>query len=176
MTIDEAREAMKAGVRVIFDGFQNYIVSAIIERLQNGKIYYLFEVSELYDKYEYNLTYDKVRRSFNALPHQVSCNEILTKDGLLKWVRENAAYYPALDNFTEETSGDKQIFKITVQYGRYDGLIITFDKATVTALRYREYEVIFVETYEAARRWILECVKWSKNKNKLKRSINNYDN
>jgi len=169
MTIDEAREAMKTEVPVLYKGSRNYIVSAIIEKIVNGETFYSLELQNIKPEEKNSVTRDGVSvpysstASVTANPRAVSCDEPLTKENLFKLARENAVLYPALDKLKEETFGDKQVFKIKVRYGRYDGLIVTFDEALFAALkRKNEYAIVYVKTYGLAWRWILECAVWAK--------------
>ena len=102
----------------------------------------------------------------------------MTKEELFSWASEAATQYPELSELKEEKMRDTNILKLTVPYGKYKGLIVTFDKTFACALRRRSqaglrkdkptqepYAVAVVGDYIEAQEWFTECVAWIK-KNK----------
>ena len=168
MTLDEAWEVLKSGVRVEYGGSRNYIVTAVVGQAKKSEIYYSLDLAELLDKEKYNLSADRIRCVVRAALDSVHCTETVTKDALLRWVKENAALYPALANFKEEKFGEKYVFTLTVDYGKYSGLIVAFDKAIAAALKNRgEHLVFFAGSFAEAQRYILECAQWAKSNRKF---------
>ena len=82
----------------------------------------------------------------------------------------NAGQFPALAELREENAGGASYLKLTVPYGRYRGMIATFDKTLACALRRRlnhrnakkPYAVALVGSYDEAQLLFTECVEWAK--------------
>lgn len=87
----------------------------------------------------------------------------MTNLALFTWAEANGEKYPALSKLAEEKIYETHILKLPVQYGRHNGLIVTFEKTLAYALRRRRrnYAVAFAESYEMAQKWLLECADWA---------------
>jgi len=82
---------------------------------------------------------------------------------LRDWADANADKYPVLTGLKEEKIKDTSVLKMTAKYGRYEGLIVTFDRVLASMMRRTtNYAVAAVDGYETAQKWILEFAEWNK--------------
>jgi len=100
----------------------------------------------------------------------------MTKEELFLWANLTSFQYPVLSELKEEKLINTSILKLTIPYGRYKGLILTFDKTLACALRrntrtspcknckttQEPYAVALVSSYIEAQKWLIECVSWNK--------------
>ena len=109
----------------------------------------------------------------------------MTKEDLFLWANLTSFQYPMLSELKEEKIINTNILKLTVPYGRYKGLILTFDKTLACTLRRHTrtspcrdcnttkepYAVALVRSYIEAQKLLLECVAWNKKYKRENRNL-----
>jgi len=163
MTVEEARVAMHAHVRVEYNDSMNYKISYVLEGDKNGEADFALELTEIWDKYENNITYEKEKCRIRVKPSDVGLGVLSDETSLLRWAEKNKWNYPALANLKVEKIHETDILKLTAKYGRYKGLILTFDETLAYAIRRKdEYDVEIISSYNEAQIFIQKCAAWNK--------------
>ena len=101
----------------------------------------------------------------------------MTKKELLDWAKKNGGKYPELLKLREITVDDIPFLNLPAQYGVYKEQYYCLEtdvkkpggkkneiNAAVSFLRENGNAAAVVENYDTARTFILECVKYLKNK------------